>query len=105
MGLEVYYANANESFYEDLKSRPKNPLGVLNASMPQGMEKLAKLHSAIMEATAPLFKNRSLSQPTTPPQMLVVGVWDRTGKGYTAPTKVYYAESMGDSMAKACSLP
>jgi len=57
-----------------------------------------------MEATAPLFKNRSLAQPTTPPQMLVVGVWDRTGKGYTAPTKIYYAESMGDSLAKACGL-
>jgi len=37
--------------------------------------------------------------------MLVVGVWDRTGQGYTAPTKVYYSASMGDSMSKACGVP
>merc|ERR1719502_1829237 len=58
-----------------------------------------------MQATGPLFKKRKALQPLTLPSLLVVGVWDRTGKGYTAPTKVYYSVSMGDSMEKACGVP
>jgi len=103
--LEVYYATQNQTFFDDLKSGPYDPSGILNATMPEGQTKLKKLHSAIMEATLPLFKNRSVAQPQIPPRMLVVGVWDRTGQGYTAPTKVYYSASMGDSMSKACGVP
>lgn len=103
--LEVYYAVENQTFFEDLKKGPTDPSGMVDASMPGGSDKLKKLHEAVMEATWWLFKNRSLNQPTTPPRMLVVGVWDRAGQGYTAPTKVYYSTSMNDTMAKACNVP
>jgi len=42
--------------------------------------------------------------------MLAVGVWDRTGKGFTAPTKVYYSTSASlpegpDPLEQACGVP
>merc|ERR1719343_1815427 len=42
--------------------------------------------------------------------MLAVGVWGRDGKGYTAPTKVYYSTDTTvpggpDPLAKACGVP
>merc|ERR1712232_759162 len=102
---EVFYATKNQTFFDDLKGGPEDPLGMLNSSTPDGVSKLKTLHLAIMEATRPLFVNKSLTQPQAPPRMVVVGVWDRSGKGYTAPTKVYYSASIGDSMAKACGVP
>lgn len=103
--LEVFYATETQTFFDDLKSSSEDPSGMLNSSSPDGHARLNKLHAAIMEATLPLFKNKSLTQPVIPPRMLVVGVWDRSGHGYTAPTKVYYSQAMGDSMAKACGVP
>lgn len=104
--LEVYYANNAESFFEDLRTSAEEPSGILSADAgPAARQRLQHLHSAVLEATGPLFKARSLAVPKDPPTMLVVGVWDRTGHGYTAPTKVYYSVDIGDTIDKACGVP
>ncbi|CAJ1375477.1 unnamed protein product [Effrenium voratum] len=63
-----------------------------------------------MEATKTLFEKKGKKQPEDPPSMLVVGVWDRGGHGYTAPTKVYYSCDKStpggpDPLEKACGVP
>lgn len=105
--LEVFYSAANEDFFEDLRPNDLEPLGILQGE--GSAAKLKRLHAAVMEATKPLFENRSISQPEEPPTMLVVGIWDRTGHGYTAPTKVYYSLDSStpggaDPLEKACGV-
>jgi len=106
--LEVFYAPAEESFFEDLRADPEHPRGVLTAQEdPSG--KLGRLHAAVMEATAPLWSKAAATPPTAAPSMLVVGVWDRTGRGLTAPTKVYYSTSESvpggpDPLEQACGI-
>jgi len=102
--LEVYYSVDKETFFSSLRTGPEEPFGELNASNPEDQAGLLKLHHAVMEATGPLFMEKQVIQPHTPPSLLVVGVWSRTGQGYTAPTKVYYSKSMDDSMEKACGV-
>eukprot|EP00746_Dinoflagellata_sp_MGD_P086947 gnl/MRDRNA2_/MRDRNA2_34472_c0_seq1.p1 gnl/MRDRNA2_/MRDRNA2_34472_c0~~gnl/MRDRNA2_/MRDRNA2_34472_c0_seq1.p1 ORF type:complete len:505 (+),score=92.02 gnl/MRDRNA2_/MRDRNA2_34472_c0_seq1:68-1582(+) len=103
--LEVYYSVDQESFYASLRSGPNEPFGELNASRSsEDQEKLLKVHHAVMEATGPLFTEKRIMQPHAPPSYLAVGVWSRQGQGYTAPTKVYYSKSSGDSMEKACGV-
>jgi len=66
-----------------------------------GETALAAVHSALLEATASIFRARGVPPSgIAPPRQMVVGVWARpsdhnelpTGPtaGYTAPTKVYY---------------
>lgn len=103
--LEVYYSVDKESFYAALKSGPGEPFGDLNASRSSDdQEKLLQVHQAVMEATGPLFTGKKIMQPHAPPSYLAVGVWSREGQGYTAPTKVYYSKSTGDSMENACGV-
>lgn len=103
--LEVYYSVDKESFFSSLRGGPEEPFGELNASNGiDDQQKLTLLHRAIMEATGPLFTEKRVWQTGAPPKLLIVGVWDRTGKGYTAPTKVYYSKQLGDSMAKSCGV-
>ncbi|CAE8580982.1 unnamed protein product [Polarella glacialis] len=103
--LEVFYSPATEDFFEDLRPSPQEPLGTTtNATQ------LARLHRAVMEATKEIFNTKLVAQPQDPPTLLVVGVWDRTGEGYTAPTKVYYSTSPTtpggpDPLQKACGVP
>lgn len=109
--LEVFYAPAEESFFQGLRPDPLHPLGVLNASTGKDSKaKLSLLHKAVMEATDELWTKAKLEKPTQPPTLLVVGVWDRDGQGYTAPTKVYYSASNTvpggpDPLEKACGVP
>jgi hypothetical protein len=107
--LEVYYSTVNEDFFEDLRPSPQQPLGVLSAE-EDSTSRLKKLHAAVMEATAGLFKSAGVTPPTDAPKMLVVGVWSRTGQGYTAPTKVYYSKDAStpggpDPLEAACGVP
>lgn len=107
--LEVFYSAAPQTFFEDLRTDPANPLGVL-AAADDSTGRLQKLHEAIMEATKPLFEKAGKAQPTAPPALLAAGIWDRTGKGYTAPTKVYYSTSAStpggpDPLERACGVP
>jgi hypothetical protein len=107
--LEVFYSPAGETFFEDMRPDPYHPLGILSADKDTKGQ-LARLHSAIMEATRPLFRAASKPQPSAAPSMLAVGVWDRSGEGYTAPTKVYYSTAADvpggpDPLEKACGVP
>ncbi|CAK9030015.1 Hypothetical protein SCF082_LOCUS19047 [Durusdinium trenchii] len=106
--LEVFYSTTNEDFFEDLRPSDLQPLGILKGKAAEA--KLQRLHAAVMEATKPLFQKKSVAQPKEPPSMLVVGVWDRTGHGFTAPTKVYYSKDETtpggpDPLEKACGVP
>jgi len=107
--LEVFYSPANETFFQDLRPSPMEPLGMIQEDEDTaGL--LKKLHTAVMEATKPLFDAKGVEQPEAAPSMLVVGVWDRTGEGYTAPTKVYYSTDPStpggpDPLEKACGVP
>lgn len=107
--LEVFYAPAEETFFEGLRPDANHPMGVL-AAADDALGKLAKLHRAVMEATAPIFKEVAVAPPTDAPTLLVVGVWDRAGEGYTAPTKVYYSTAADvpggpDPLERACGVP
>lgn len=107
--LEVFYSTVNEDFFEDLKPSPNEPLGVLSEKQ-DNTGKLSRLHAAVMEATRPLFAEAGKAQPKDPPTLLVVGIWDRTGHGFTAPTKVMYSADPStpggpDPLEKACGVP
>lgn len=107
--IEVFYATAFESFFEDLRRDPYHPLGMLFAADDK-KGRLQELHAAIMDATKPVFDEKHVAQPTEPPTALVVGVWDRRGHGYTAPTKVYYSTNPTvpggpDPLERACGVP
>jgi len=107
--LQVFYSPSGESFYEDLRPSPWQPLGVVKAGADAG-GRLRQLHAAIMEATAELFSAAGAEPPQEPPSLLAVGVWDRQGQGYTAPTKVYYSKSAStpggpDPLERACGVP
>jgi hypothetical protein len=107
--LEVFYSPMTAPFFDDLRPDPLHPLGVVaDTDDPDG--KLHCLHVAIMEVTKPLFDKAKAEQPTVPPSLLTVGVWDRQGHGYTAPTKVYYSASASvpggpDPLERACGVP
>lgn len=107
--LEVYYSTVNdEDFFESLRPSTFEPLGTLTPEK-DSTGKLPRLHAAVMEATKPLFEKKNATQPKDPPSLLVVGVWDRTGSGYTAPTKVYYSAlpstpGGSDPLEKACGV-
>lgn len=109
--LEVYYAASKETFYSDLRPDPEHPLGIVNGSSDDAQAAmLRRLHTALMEATDPLWTDATMAKPTDPPTLLMAGVWDRQGKGYTAPTKVYYSTSDftpggPDPLEKACGVP
>lgn len=107
--LEVYYAASNETFFENLRVDSMHPLGALyEKDDSHGM--LPRLHQAVMEATKSLFDDAGKAQPEVAPSLLVVGIWDRKGEGYTAPTKVYYSTASSlaggpDPLEKACGVP
>ncbi|CAJ1350999.1 unnamed protein product [Effrenium voratum] len=106
--LEVYYSTVLEDFFEDLRPSEQQPLGTLSGKAAEPA--LKRLHAAVMEATKTLFEKKGKKQPEEPPSMLVVGVWDRSGHGYTAPTKVYYSCDKStpggpDPLEKACGVP
>jgi len=107
--LEVYYSTVNdEDFFESLRPSTFEPLGTLTPEK-DSTGKLPRLHAAVMEATKPQFERTNATQPKDPPSLLVVGVWDRTGSGYTAPTKVYYSALPStpggpDPLDKACGV-
>ncbi|CAE7380299.1 HERC2 [Symbiodinium natans] len=107
--LEVYYSTVNdEDFFESLRPSTYEPLGTLTPDK-DSTGKLPRLHAAVMEATKKLFQKKNATQPQEPPSLLVVGVWDRTGSGYTAPTKVYYSTDASnpggpDPLEKACGV-
>lgn len=107
--LEVFYAPASETFFEGLRPGPLEPLGLLREG-GDGTAKLRRLHAAIMEATAELWERASVAKPAAPPTLLAVGVWSREGRGYTAPTKVYYSTAASvpggpDPLERACGVP
>mmetsp|Transcript_99094 Transcript_99094/g.275932 ORF Transcript_99094/g.275932 Transcript_99094/m.275932 type:complete len:511 (-) Transcript_99094:82-1614(-) len=107
--LQMFYSMCDADFFNSLRPDPEHPMGVLRAQ-DDGAGKLAKLHAAILEATGPLFIKARAELPISAPTMLVVGVWDRTGQGLTAPTKVYYSTSAKlpggpDPLARACGVP
>lgn len=112
--LEAYYAVSNETFFRDVSGEPMNPLGTVRASNPHGNETLAAVHSALLEAIAPLLRDRGVTASSIPaPRQMVVGVWARPDKtatpigppyGYTAPTKVYYVPELVGPLSEACGV-
>eukprot|EP00933_Yihiella_yeosuensis_P073693 TRINITY_DN82408_c0_g1_i1.p1 TRINITY_DN82408_c0_g1~~TRINITY_DN82408_c0_g1_i1.p1 ORF type:complete len:541 (-),score=100.53 TRINITY_DN82408_c0_g1_i1:26-1546(-) len=111
--LEVYYSASHENFFQKLKSGPDDALGVLSEEENGAKEKLAKLHTALMEVTKSIFTSANVEQPVEAPKLLVVGIWSRGTKASglcTAPTKVYYSNSPttpggADPLDRACRIP
>jgi len=108
--LQVYYAATNETFYFSSSGAPAEPLGIVGTSPPFDHAKLDKVHSALLEAIAPVLAKHSVAPAAlSSPTQLVVGVWSRPGviqhdTGYTAPTKVYWAPSISGSLGGACGV-
>lgn len=140
--LEAYYSVTNESFYYGLSGAsqtaltcelsttnpcrcasraqapppgaPHDPKGELSATNPAHKASLAKVHSALVEALAPLLSKAGVSAASLPqPSRLVVGVWARPDatyplgdpRGICAPTKVYYSPSISGPLERACGVP
>ncbi len=101
--LEVYYSVTNDTFFYGVSSAPLEPFGLTSDPATLG-----KLHSAVLEAIAPVLNATGVDpKAIAPPSKLVVGEWARKGgsfigAGYTAPTKVYWAPSVSGSLAAAC---
>jgi len=109
--LQIYYAATNETFYYSATNAPAEPLGVHGRAPPTSHAKLEKAHAALLDVLSPLLSAAGVAPDQLPyPSQLVVGAWSRPGviphdHGYTAPTKVYWAESISGSAAGACGVP
>mmetsp|Transcript_104917 Transcript_104917/g.328450 ORF Transcript_104917/g.328450 Transcript_104917/m.328450 type:complete len:453 (+) Transcript_104917:39-1397(+) len=107
--LQVFYSIADTGFFTSIRKDPEQPLGVVTPDA-DSEGRLSRVHAAVLEALGPLFERAGVAPPAEAPSMLVVGVWDRTGHGQTAPTKVYYSTSSSlpggpDPLERACGVP
>lgn len=126
--LETYYSVSNETFYSSLPTSPDEPLGsIWDTDGPEAKAILLEAHNALLDILGPLITEQrrtnnvtatttatntveDINSIFTPPTGLIVGVWHRPtmdhpyGRGYTAPTKVYYYPTESGTPDVACGV-